>query len=118
MILSLTTLPPSTPERYTRYHSTWQDYIALRDDPNLDWQKISFHQGWLWVDMGKEGPNHSSFSDLITMIFGFWPLLHPEVVLQSYGRCIFELPDTHACAPDLVLYQGEPIPKDHGLNNL
>lgn len=90
-------------------NATWQDYVQVRD--SVDWNKIAFHQGWLWVDMGKEGLNHAAFSDLITMIFGFWAFLHPEVVLQSYGRCLIEKPNTQACAPDLVLYRGENIPK-------
>jgi Uma2 family endonuclease len=89
--------------------ATWQDYEAVRDHP--DCRKIAFHQGWLWVDMGTEGPSHASFSDLITMIFGFWAFLYPDVVLQSYGRCLIEKPETQACAPDLVLYKGENIPK-------
>ncbi|MGF1604651.1 MAG: Uma2 family endonuclease [Thermosynechococcaceae cyanobacterium] len=93
-----------------RYDATWQDYIALRDDGETDWQKIAFHQGWLWADMGKERPNHASFSDLMTMMFGFWAFLNPDVTLQSYGRCLIEKQETQACAPDLVLYKGDRIP--------
>ena len=66
-----------------RRDATWEDYVALRDDDEGDWSKIAFDEGWLWVDMGKEGPNHASLSDLITIIFGFWAFLHPEVRLQS-----------------------------------
>lgn len=105
------TLEKPTPPQPSREPATWQDYVAIRDNPALDWQRISFYQGWLWVEMGKEGPNHAAFSDLITMIFFIWVFLHPEVVLQSYGRCLIECPDTHACAPDLVLYKGDNIPK-------
>ncbi|AFY83213.1 Uma2 family endonuclease [Oscillatoria acuminata] len=94
-----------------RHNATWQDYVAIRDNGDIDWQKISFHQGWLWVDMGTEGPNHASFSDLMTAVFFVWVFLHPEFVLQSYGRCVIERPDTHACAPDLVLYKGDNIPR-------
>jgi Uma2 family endonuclease len=61
--------------------------------------------------MGTEGPGHSGFSDLMTIIFGFWAYLHSDIVFQSYGRCLIDLPETHACAPDLVLYKGEDIPK-------
>lgn len=106
-------LEKSTPPHsiLQRHNATWQDYVAIRDDEAIDWRKISFYQGWLWVDMGTEGPNHASFSDLMTMIFGFWVFLHPEFVLQSFGRCVIECPDTHACAPDLVLYKGDNIPK-------
>jgi Uma2 family endonuclease len=94
-----------------RYDATWADYVEVRDNPELDCTNISFYDGWLFVDMGLEGPAHSSFSDLMTMIFGFWVLANPDAVLQSYGRCILELPDTHACGPDLVLYKGDNIPR-------
>ncbi len=91
--------------------TTWQDYVAIRDAPDQDWQKMAFHQGWLFIDMGTEGPGHASFSDLMTAIFFVWAFLHPEVLLQSYGRCLIEKPDTHACSPDLVLYKGDNIPQ-------
>ncbi|MBE9075766.1 Uma2 family endonuclease [Romeria aff. gracilis LEGE 07310] len=91
--------------------ATWQDYKIVRDSAEIDWHKIAFNQGWLWVDMGKEGPNHASFSDLMTIIFGFWAFLYPDVPLQSYGRCLIEKPETQACAPDLVLYKGENFPR-------
>lgn len=91
--------------------ATWQDYVNVRDSLDIDWRKIAFHKGWLWVDMGTEGPEHASFSDLMTAIFFIWVFLNPDVTLQSYGRCLIELPTTHACAPDLVLYKGENIPK-------
>lgn len=104
-------LETPTPSILQRHNATWQDYVSLRDDPSVDWKKIAFHQGWLWADMGAEGLNHASFSDLMTMIFGFWAFLHPDVALQSYGRCLIERPETHACAPDLVLYKGDNIPR-------
>jgi Uma2 family endonuclease len=94
-----------------RREATWQDYVQVRDSTDCDWRKIAFHQGWLWADMGKEGPSHAAFSDLMTAIFFVWAFLHPDVVLQSYGRCLIENPQTQACAPDLVLYRGENIPK-------
>ncbi|MFS8885858.1 Uma2 family endonuclease [Synechococcus sp. H70.2] len=102
---------PATPPILERHDATWQDYLTICNHPTLDWQKISFYQGWLWVNMGKEGPEHASVSDFITIIFGFWAFLHPDVPLQSYGRCLIEYPETHACAPDLVLYKGENIPR-------
>jgi Uma2 family endonuclease len=99
------------PQRFQQRNATWEDYVAIRDNPAIDWRKIAFHQGWLLVDMGTEGPGHASFSDLMTAVFFVWAFLHPEVALQSYGRCLIENPNTQACAPDLVLYKGETIPK-------
>jgi Uma2 family endonuclease len=99
---------PTSPQQ--QHNATWQDYVDVRDGDS-DWQKIAFNQGWLWVDMGTEGPNHASFSDLLTMLFGFWALLNPEVSLQSYGRCLIERPEIKACAPDLVLYKGDDFPR-------
>lgn len=99
---------------YQRHDAAWQDYVEVRDSSDVDWRKIAFNafnQGWLWVDMGKERPNHASFSDLMTIVFGFWAFLYPDLALQSHGRCLIEKPDTQACAPDLVLYKGDNIPR-------
>jgi Uma2 family endonuclease len=93
--------------------ATWQDYERLRDSDEIDWQKIAFHQGWLWTDMDKEGANHAAFSDLMTAIFGFWAFSHPEIKLQSYGRCLLQKLERQACAPDLVLYKGDNIPRSN-----
>jgi Uma2 family endonuclease len=101
----------SQPATILRYDATWQDYVDVRDSSEVEWRKIAFHEGWLWVEMGTEGPNHASFSDLMTIILGFWAFLHPNTILQSYGRCLIDQPETDACAPDLVLYKGENIPK-------
>ena len=108
--------PPLSSSRFLhRRDATWDEYVTLREAmaerADCSGGKIAFHQGWLWADMGTEGPNHASFSDLITIIFGFWAFLHPEVTLQSYGRCLMEHPDSQACAPDLVLYKGDDIPQ-------
>jgi Uma2 family endonuclease len=103
---------------FQRRDATWQDYVAVRGDlsrteerSESKWTKIAFFQNWLWVDMGKEGPAHARFSDLFTIIFGFWAFLHPDEPLESFGRCLIEHPETHACAPDLVLYKGNNIPQ-------
>jgi Uma2 family endonuclease len=110
--MTLSLEKPSQPATiFQRHDATWQDYVELLDSPDIDWRKISFHQGWLWADMGTEGPGHASVSDLLTAIFFVWKFLYPEVVLQSYGRCLIDKPQTHACAPDLVLYKGDNIPK-------
>jgi Uma2 family endonuclease len=111
MTISLEKPSQLSPVLIQQHDASWQDYEAVRDNPDLDCRKIAFHQGWLLVDMGTEGPGHASFSDLMTAVFFVWAFLHPEIVLQSYGRCLIENSTTHACAPDLVLYKGDNIPK-------
>ncbi len=91
--------------------ATWQDYIALRDAPIRERIKLAFNQGWLCVDMGGEGINHSGTSDLFTSLVFLWAIQHPEQFFTSLGRCLLEKPETQACAPDLVLYVGEDFPK-------
>ena len=103
---------------YQKHNATWQDYVAVRDSSDIDWRKIVFHKGWLWADMGKEGPNHASFSDLMTAIFFVWAFLHPDIVLQSYGRCLIEKPETQACAPDLVLTKVKISPDGNRVNRV
>jgi hypothetical protein len=111
MTISLEKSSQLSPVQFQQHDATWQDYLRVRDSSEINWQKIAFHKGWLWVDMGNIGPNHARFADLITMVFGFWAFLYPDPVIESFGGCLIENSDTHACAPDLVLYKGENIPK-------
>jgi Uma2 family endonuclease len=106
-----TDLPPLSYDLIHWRQATWQDYIALRDDPTQERMKLAFNQGWLWVAMGGEGINHAGVSDLLTMMFGFWAAQHPEQLFTSLGRCLLEKPETQACAPDLVLYIGADYPQ-------
>jgi Uma2 family endonuclease len=112
--LNLRSSAPKFSQRWTP--ATWENYLRLRDDESCDFKRIAFHTtkdqlGWLWVDMSNEGLSHAKFSDLMTMIFYIWVLLHPnDDSIESLGRCLMELPDTHGCSPDLVLYKGDNIP--------
>lgn len=91
--------------------ATWQDYLALRDDSTLERVRLFFNQGWLWFEMGAEGINHASVSDLLTMLFFIWSTQRPQQVFSSLGRCLLEKSPQQAGAPDLVLYVGEEYPR-------
>lgn len=91
--------------------ATWEDYLTYRDDPTTERIGLFFHQGYLLVvDMGGEGINHATVSDLFTMLFSIW-FQKPEQVFSSLGRCLMEKPKTKAGAPDLVLYLGDDYPR-------
>lgn len=94
--------------------ATWQDYLELRDDAELGWWKLAFdqeNQGWLRKELEPPGLGVASCRDLITALWGLWVYLHPDESLYSCGGCLIEKPEAQACAPDLVLYKGEGIPK-------
>ena len=112
MTASIPTVIRSVPNLLRQWQpATWEDYLALRDDPSPERTRLFFDRGWLWVDMGEEGINHASVSDLFTMLFVLWAIQKPEQTYSSLGRCLIEKPTTQACAPDLVLYVGEDYPR-------
>ncbi|NET59990.1 MAG: Uma2 family endonuclease [Symploca sp. SIO2E6] len=90
--------------------ATWEDYTAWRNDQTTERVRLFFYQGWLWVDMGVEGINHATISDLFTMLFFIWSTHRPDQVFSSLGRCLLEKSPLKAGAPDLVLYLGEDYP--------
>lgn len=104
---------------YPGQPATWADYLAWRDSPGetlceretTERLRLFFQQGWLWVEMGAEGVNHASVSDLFTMFFFVWSTLHPEQTWTSLGRCLLEKAPLQAGVPDLVLYQGAAYPR-------
>lgn len=113
MTTSISTINQSTQILNLRqWHSaSWEDYVALRDAPTAERMRLFFNQDALWIDMGAEGINHASVSDLLTMIFFIWSTQRPEQLFNSLGRCLLEKPPKKAGAPDLVLYIGEDYPR-------
>ncbi|MBD2022391.1 Uma2 family endonuclease [Leptolyngbya sp. FACHB-36] len=93
------------------HRATWEDYVALRDASIPKRMRLAFNQGWLWIDMGGEGINHASVSDLFTALLFIWAMQHLEQTYTSFGRCLLEKSEAQACAPDLVLYVGEEFPR-------
>lgn len=92
--------------------SQWEAYQQQRDLPtdDLNKQKLYFYQNSLLVEMGKEGLNHASVSDLFTMLF-FVIASHFQLKLRSFGRCLLEKPTQKiAASPDLMLFLGEDYP--------
>ncbi len=111
MTLSSVTVPSYKPEICQWQAATWDDYLAYRDHPTLERVKIFYQDGYLWIEMGSEGINHASMSDLLTMLFAFWFARFPVVSFSSLGRCQLEKVNTRASAPDHVLYIGENAPR-------
>ena len=100
------TLTPPLPHWQT---ATWSDYEACRDNCSNSGeprQRIFFHNGYLLVEMGSEGPNHASISDLFPILFFLW-FTAKGTRFKSFGRCLLEKTGHQAASPDLVLYLGE-----------
>jgi Uma2 family endonuclease len=108
--MTAVTLQGKTFQTHQWQKATWEEYARLRDDATIERARIFFNQGWLWMDVGGEGINHARISDLFTLIFGFWAMLHPETKIDSLGRCQLEKTGVRGAAPDLVLYIGENAP--------
>ena len=86
--------------------ATWEDYIAACEDPSLEEARIFFYEGYLWIDMGNEGPQHARFNDLFTIIFFVWFTTKIGQTFDSLSGCVIEKPKVGAGAPDKVLYIG------------
>lgn len=91
--------------------ATWEDYLAYRDNPTPERVRLFFNGNYLFVDMGSEGINHASFSNLFAMLFFIWFSRFPKQTASSLGRCLIEKQNLRAASPDLVLYIGESVPQ-------
>lgn len=91
--------------------ATWEEYLAYRDAETPERVRLFFYRHFLLIDMGAEGINHSTVSDLFTVLLFIWFSQFPEQTAASFGRCLLEKANTQAAAPDLVLYIGEGVPQ-------
>jgi Uma2 family endonuclease len=92
-------------------NATWDDYLTYRNYYPDERIKLYFIDNKLLIEMGTEGINHSSISDLFTMLFFAWFSQQPNQLFASLGRCLLEKPNKKSGAPDLVLYLGEDYPQ-------
>jgi Uma2 family endonuclease len=92
--------------------ATWEDYLNYDDNfhDELSELKLFFNDNYLWWEMGKEGINHSSVSQLFSMLFFAWLIRFPELKISDLGNCVIEKPKTKAASPDIVFYVGENTP--------
>lgn len=90
--------------------ATWEEYVAYRDDLNLERVQLFYDQGYLLVDMGTEGINHASISDLFPILFFIW-FRKVGQSFKLFGRCLIEKTNHRAASPDLILYIGEGYPR-------
>ncbi|MBC6473832.1 MAG: Uma2 family endonuclease [Hormoscilla sp. GM102CHS1] len=92
--------------------ATWEDYLTYRDVPTTEQVRRFFNRGYLLVDMGNEGINHSRFNHLFTMLFFAWFAdRKPDQYVDVLGGCVLEKPQKQAASPDIVLYLGGGSPQ-------
>jgi len=91
--------------------ATWEDYVAACENPSLAEARFFFHEGYLWINMGNEGPQHARFNNLLTLVFGFWFFSKAGQAFDDLGGCVIEKPKVGGGAPDRVLYIGGDFPQ-------
>ncbi|MBP0016771.1 MAG: Uma2 family endonuclease [Cyanobacteria bacterium SBLK] len=90
--------------------ASWKEYEAWRDAETRERVKLYYYQNRLLVEMGSEGINHSSISDLIAMLFFIWFSQQTSQTSNSFGGCLLEKAEQSSAAPDIVLYLGDDYP--------
>lgn len=91
--------------------ATWEDYITACENPSLAEAKIFFHEGYIWIDMGNEGPQHARFNNLLTLVYYAWFVSKGGQAFDDLGGCVIEKPKVGGGAPDRILYIGGDFPQ-------
>jgi len=91
--------------------ATWEDYVAACENPKFEQASIFFYEGYIWINMGNEGPQHARFNNLLTLVFGFWFFTKAGQAFDDLGGCVIEKPKVGGGAPDRVLYIGGDFPQ-------
>lgn len=99
-----------SPEVINWQQANWQDYLRFRDANNSEINRCFFNISYLFIEMGQEGLTHAKVSDLFIFLLVFWFSRNPEIIAETFGRCLMEKAPQQAAAPDLVLYVGDRIP--------
>ncbi|MCU0544934.1 MAG: Uma2 family endonuclease [Oscillatoriaceae cyanobacterium Prado104] len=102
---------PQTSEIPQWQPATWEDYLAACEKLQFEEARIFYYEGYLWIDMGNEGPQHARFNNLLTLLFGFWFASKGRQAFDDLGGCVIVKPKVGAGAPDRILYIGTDFPQ-------
>jgi Uma2 family endonuclease len=85
--------------------ATWEEFVAVMDDPDYEECRGYFDNGFMRVEMAPLGPGHgrqnSVVMDVITLFATF-----SNIRIARLVNTIFYKPGTRGCQPDVAFYIG------------
>lgn len=99
-------LSPSPIQTDTWVPATWEDFVAIMDDPEYIEGRGYFDNGYMRVEMSPLGAGHGRQNSVVMDVVSLFSVLN-NIRLIKFINCSFYKTGERGCQPDVAFYLGE-----------
>ncbi|NET35947.1 MAG: Uma2 family endonuclease [Cyanothece sp. SIO1E1] len=89
----------------TWLQATWEEYVALADDPAYEQGRCYHDQGWMRIEMAALGPLHGRENSIVSTLITLFATLK-NIRLVELTNTTFRKPGIRDAQPDIAFYIG------------
>ena len=88
--------------------ATWDEFIALADDPSLEKGRFYYDNHKMRIEMSPVGPIHAHENAIVSKVIGIFAALK-NICIYEYINCSFRKKGESECQPDIAFYIGNEL---------
>lgn len=94
------------PDRWVK--ATWQEFMALADDPSLEKARFYYDRHVMRIEMSPVGPIHAHENSIVSNVVRLFAMLK-NICIHEYTNCSFRKNEESEFQPDIAFYLGEGL---------
>lgn len=108
MVNPITTAPKAEIVCDRWIKASWDEFIALADDPELEKGRFYYDQDKMRIEMSPVGPIHAHENAIVSKVIGIFAALK-NICIYEYINCSFRKKGESECQPDIAFYLGSDL---------
>jgi Uma2 family endonuclease len=88
--------------------ATWDEFLALADDPKLETGRFYYDNHKMRIEMSPVGPIHAHENAIVSKVIGIFAALK-NICIYEYINCSFRKKGESECQPDIAFYIGNEL---------
>ncbi len=105
MVNTITTAPKAEIVCDRWVQATWDEFIALADEPSLEKGGFYYDNYKMRIEMSPVGPIHAHENAIVSKVIGIFAALK-NICIYEYINCSFRKKGESECQPDIAFYLG------------
>lgn len=88
--------------------ASWEDFLALADDPAYERGRFYYYQGYMRVEMAAVGPGHGRQNSIVSKVVSLFATLN-NIQIVEFANTSFRKAGLEEFQPDLAFYIGSGL---------
>ncbi|MFZ4727211.1 MAG: Uma2 family endonuclease [Pseudanabaena sp.] len=88
--------------------TTWDEFLALADDPKLETGRFYYDNHKMRIEMSPVGPIHAHENSIVSNVVRLFATIR-NIQIYEYTNCSFRKKGESECQPDIAFYLGADL---------